>query len=99
MFYKILPLSNLLSSRLRDNNPNIADLSDKFRQTRIAELLTELFDNEWTDDLSALEQQYTEKQGLDMTNGKLTSKKTYSRLIEKLLTRPFSRNIHAADNT
>ncbi|XP_052238497.1 uncharacterized protein LOC127849786 [Dreissena polymorpha] len=57
-------LSNLLSSRLRDNNPNIADLSDKFRQTRIAELLTELFDNEWTDDLSALEQQYTEKQGV-----------------------------------
>ncbi|KAH3737819.1 hypothetical protein DPMN_044414 [Dreissena polymorpha] len=57
-------LSQLMSSKLRDNNPNIADLSDTFRPTKIAELLTELYDNEWTDAFSVLDQQYTEKQGI-----------------------------------
>ncbi|XP_052239833.1 uncharacterized protein LOC127850675 isoform X1 [Dreissena polymorpha] len=57
-------LSTLMSSKLRDNNPNIADLSDKFRPTKIGEQFTELYDNEWTDAFSVLEQQYTEKQGI-----------------------------------
>ncbi|XP_052239835.1 uncharacterized protein LOC127850675 isoform X3 [Dreissena polymorpha] len=38
--------------------------SDKFRPTKIGEQFTELYDNEWTDAFSVLEQQYTEKQGI-----------------------------------
>ncbi|KAH3838973.1 hypothetical protein DPMN_112391 [Dreissena polymorpha] len=32
-----------------DNNPNIADLSDMNRPTKLAERFSELYDNEWTD--------------------------------------------------
>ncbi|XP_060588985.1 uncharacterized protein LOC132744325 [Ruditapes philippinarum] len=42
-------LSELASSRLRHNNPDIADLSDENRATKLAEKLSELYDNEWTD--------------------------------------------------
>lgn len=36
------------------NNPNIADLSDPNRQTKIGEKYSELYDNEWTDAYEAL---------------------------------------------
>ncbi|XP_060600280.1 interaptin-like [Ruditapes philippinarum] len=49
-------LSTLASSRLRDNNPNITDLSDQNRPTKIAEKMAELYDNQWTDAFDALEQ-------------------------------------------
>ncbi|WAQ97921.1 hypothetical protein MAR_022294, partial [Mya arenaria] len=42
-------LSSLASSKLRDNNPNITDLSDQNRPTKIAEKMSELYDNEWTE--------------------------------------------------
>lgn len=42
-------LSKLMSSKLQDDNPNIADLSDKNRPTKLAERYTELYDNQWTD--------------------------------------------------
>ncbi|XP_052219019.1 uncharacterized protein LOC127836422 [Dreissena polymorpha] len=41
-------LSAVMSSKLRDNNPNIADLSDQFRPTKLAEMFSELYDNQWT---------------------------------------------------
>lgn len=42
-------LSKLMGNRLTDNNPNIADLSDNNRPTKIAERFTELYDNQWSD--------------------------------------------------
>ena len=45
----------MASSKLRDNNPNITDLSDQNRPTKIAEKLSELYDNQWTDAFDALE--------------------------------------------
>lgn len=42
-------LSKLMGQKLTDNNPNIADLSDKNRPTKLAERFTELYDNQWTD--------------------------------------------------
>ncbi|XP_053399529.1 reticulocyte-binding protein homolog 2a-like isoform X1 [Mercenaria mercenaria] len=42
-------LSEIASARLRHNNPDIADLSDENRATKLAERLSELYDNEWTD--------------------------------------------------
>ncbi|KAL4236650.1 hypothetical protein ACF0H5_005035 [Mactra antiquata] len=51
----ILRLSKLTSSRLRDNNPNIADLSDEYRPTKLAEIYSEMYDNEWTDAYEGLD--------------------------------------------
>ncbi|KAL4223381.1 hypothetical protein ACF0H5_016851 [Mactra antiquata] len=55
-------LSHLVSSQLRDNNPNIADLSDMYRPTKIAEHYSELYDNEWTDAYGMLESDNTDKE-------------------------------------
>ncbi|XP_052794074.1 uncharacterized protein LOC128227500 [Mya arenaria] len=53
-------LSSLASSKLRDNNPNITDLSDQNRPTKIAEKMSELYDNEWTEAFDSLEQSMDE---------------------------------------
>lgn len=42
-------LSELASVRLKHNNPCIADLSDPNRASKLAEKLSELYDNQWTD--------------------------------------------------
>ncbi|XP_060585554.1 uncharacterized protein LOC132741416 [Ruditapes philippinarum] len=44
-----LERSKLASFRMRQNNPDIADLSDPNRPTKIAERFSELYDNEWTE--------------------------------------------------
>jgi len=44
-----------MSARLRDNNPNIADLSDPYRPTKLAEIFSELYDNQWTNAYTVLE--------------------------------------------
>jgi hypothetical protein len=38
-----------MGDKLTDNNPNIADLSDKNRPTKLSERYQELYDNQWTD--------------------------------------------------
>lgn len=52
-------LSAMASSRLRDNNPNISDLSDENRPTKIAEKFSELYDNQWTDAFDAIDKEKT----------------------------------------
>ena len=42
-------LSKLMGQKLTDANPNIADLSDLNRPTKLAERFIELYDNQWTD--------------------------------------------------
>lgn len=42
-------LSRLMGQKLTDNNPNITDLGDKIRPTKLAERYSELYDNQWTD--------------------------------------------------
>lgn len=55
-------LSKEMSSKLNDKNPNITDLSDSNRPTKIAEKYNELYDNEWTDALEELtEERYLEE--------------------------------------
>ncbi|XP_060566872.1 uncharacterized protein LOC132725706 [Ruditapes philippinarum] len=46
--------SDVASAKLTDGNPNIADLSDKNRPTKLAEQYSELYDNEWTDAFGVL---------------------------------------------
>ncbi|XP_052280423.1 uncharacterized protein LOC127878061 isoform X2 [Dreissena polymorpha] len=48
-------LSAMASSKLCEDNPNIADLSDAFRPTRLAEQFREMYDNEWTDAFTVIE--------------------------------------------
>lgn len=53
-----------MGAKLTDNNPNIADLSDKNRPTKLAEKYQELYDNQWTDAFEITESIYkTEREG------------------------------------
>lgn len=47
-------LSKLLGAKIKENNPNIADLSDQKRPTKLAEEFSELYDNQWTDAYTSL---------------------------------------------
>ncbi|KAL3879962.1 hypothetical protein ACJMK2_032238 [Sinanodonta woodiana] len=47
-------LSSLASDRMRNQNANIADLSDTNRPTKLTERFSELYDNEWTDAFTSL---------------------------------------------
>ena len=38
-----------MGNQLSNNNPNITDLSDKNRPTKLGERYQELYDNQWTD--------------------------------------------------
>ncbi|XP_052791539.1 uncharacterized protein LOC128225670 [Mya arenaria] len=59
-------LSELVSVQLRDNNPNIVDLSDVYRPTKLAEMFSELYDNEWTAAYTVMEETgFTERQIID----------------------------------
>ncbi|XP_045211920.2 uncharacterized protein LOC123563272 isoform X2 [Mercenaria mercenaria] len=48
-------LSAIMSSRLKDGNPNVADLNDQNRPTKIGEQFSELYDNQWTDAYGVIE--------------------------------------------
>ncbi|XP_052794368.1 uncharacterized protein LOC128227668 [Mya arenaria] len=45
----VLRLSKLAGEKLTKDNPNITDLSDPNRPTKLGEIYSELYDNEWTD--------------------------------------------------
>ncbi|XP_053399683.1 putative leucine-rich repeat-containing protein DDB_G0290503 [Mercenaria mercenaria] len=51
-------LSKAMGDRLTDNNPNITDLSDKNRPTKLAERCAELYDNQWTDAFDILDKYF-----------------------------------------
>ncbi|KAH3842752.1 uncharacterized protein LOC127876540 isoform X1 [Dreissena polymorpha] len=48
-------LSRQMSNSLTENNPQIADLSDSNRPSKLGEKHSELYDNEWTDAYEVLE--------------------------------------------
>ncbi|XP_052279951.1 early endosome antigen 1-like isoform X10 [Dreissena polymorpha] len=50
-------LSKMVGENLTNNNPNITDLSDENRPTKLAEIYSEMYDNEWTDAFEELEKQ------------------------------------------
>ena len=51
-------LSQYTSAQMVHDNPNVADLSDLNRPTKLAEKLSELYDNEWTDGFEVLTENY-----------------------------------------
>ncbi|XP_052794651.1 uncharacterized protein LOC128227820 [Mya arenaria] len=54
-------LSKIMGQKLSDNNPNIADLSDTNRPTKLAERYQELYDNQWTDAFEVIEKCYSDE--------------------------------------
>ena len=54
--FSFFRLSEHISLKLADNNPNIADLSDLNRPTKLAEKFSLLYDDQWTDAFDALQQ-------------------------------------------
>jgi len=48
LFY-VFRLSKMAGDKLRDGNPDIADLSDPNRPTNVGTYYSELYDNEWSD--------------------------------------------------
>lgn len=63
-------LSEVAGLRLCDNNPNIQDLSDTKRPTKIVEAFGELYDNEWTNALEdLLKTQLLEREAIDTLAG------------------------------
>ena len=61
-------LSAITSSRLRDNNPNLTDLSDPHRPSKIGEMFSELYDNEWTSAYDELCHSKTEVEAIQLLN-------------------------------
>lgn len=56
-------LSQIAGSKLTDNNPGIADLSDPNRPLNLGEKFSELYDNQWTDALEEMDSKFkNEKQ-------------------------------------
>ncbi|XP_021376570.1 myosin-3-like isoform X2 [Mizuhopecten yessoensis] len=51
----LIRLSAVAGNKLRDNNPAITDLSDPNRPMKLAEKVSELYDNEWTNAMENLE--------------------------------------------
>ncbi|XP_052794310.1 myosin-1B-like [Mya arenaria] len=67
-------LSKVMGQKLTDNNPNIADLSDKNRPTKLAERYSELYDNQWTDAFEVVNNQlHDEKSTIDSLSNILLS--------------------------
>ena len=50
-------LSEHVAVQMRTYNPNIVTLSDPFRPTKLAEISSEIYDNEWTDACDRLEEE------------------------------------------
>ena len=48
MWIDFISLSAQLAVGVREGNPNIVNLNDPYRSTKVAELYSELYDNEWT---------------------------------------------------
>ncbi|XP_052796576.1 uncharacterized protein LOC128228997 isoform X2 [Mya arenaria] len=67
-----LRLSKYAGARLRDNNPNITDLSDPNRPTKLGEEFSKLYDDEWTDAFDEMSK----------NDKKLSDTQAISRLIE-----------------
>jgi len=79
-------LSKVAGDKLRENNPNIADLSDQNRPTKLAEMFSELYDNVWTDAFEILtikvKNKYSERNAIGALLNSLQASSLY--VIHKL---------------
>ena len=65
-------LSKLAANKMTEGNPNIANLGNPNRPTKIAEIHSEIYENEWTDALDfclqKLGKEYREDDALQALN-------------------------------
>jgi len=61
-----ISLSAIASSQNRNNKSDILDLSDQNRPTKIAEKMSDLYDNAWTNAYEELEDNMEEKEIIQM---------------------------------
>ncbi|XP_052280056.1 uncharacterized protein LOC127877832 [Dreissena polymorpha] len=59
-------LSKHLGAKLQDNNPNIADLSDPNRPTKLAEQFSGLYDDDWTNSYEVMKKHKQEVDVVDI---------------------------------
>ena len=52
--FDIVRVSELAGAKLSAGNPNLVDISDENRPTKLAERYSELYDNAWTDAFGVL---------------------------------------------
>ncbi|KAL5012317.1 hypothetical protein ScPMuIL_010868 [Solemya velum] len=71
--YWVNRYSQLAGAKLYDNNPGVADLSDLDRPSKLAERMSELYDNEWTESFETL-----------CKRKKLSERESIDRLLETL---------------
>ncbi|XP_069130285.1 myosin-1B-like isoform X2 [Argopecten irradians] len=60
----LIRLSAVTGNKLRDNIPAISDLSDPNRPMKLAEKVSELYDNEWIDAMENLENDMEEQEAI-----------------------------------
>ena len=48
-------LSEMMGRKLEENNPQITNLNDPNRTQKLAEMLGDIYDNDWTDTFSELQ--------------------------------------------
>lgn len=78
----------MAGEKLTMDNPNVADLSDMNRPTKLGELYSELYDNEWTDAyVSLTKSDYDEKEAIDILRETL-----FVRTIENITSISISKN-------
>ena len=53
-FFVDFRVSELAGAKLAAGNPNLVDISDENRPTKLAERYNELYDNDWTDAFDTL---------------------------------------------
>ena len=58
-------LSRFASQQLTEENPNNSDLSDSHRPTRLGEMYSQLFDDEWSEALEALKPNIKKEEEVD----------------------------------
>ncbi|XP_052078894.1 myosin-9-like isoform X2 [Mytilus californianus] len=68
-------LSDIMGTKLRDNNPAITDLNDPNRPMKLGDQFSELYENEWTDAFSDI---------VDCKNLNLTEIETIAVLLDML---------------
>ena len=57
-------LSQAAGDKLRQNNPAISDLSDPYRPTKLSEMFSELYDNEWTNAMDLMDSDCSEQKAV-----------------------------------
>ncbi|XP_052796260.1 uncharacterized protein LOC128228799 [Mya arenaria] len=100
----ILERSKQAGQALRQNNPDIADLSDSNRPTKLAERFSELYDNEWTEAFEGLTKSEMDDKGaisllLQIVQTANSFSKTTMHDMMKTLTSSFDTRISGSDKT